>query len=165
MFSAATPGWFLLVDLFMTPADPGALANYVDHLRNVSLKKVTFQRVSQIAPSDIAAMLIGVLGQNGTLEEVKIKAWYRGDQVGWSGLGKHCRPWCTCTLVNSYGAYTSLRVSDVTPFSFKVNCSRLDLTLYSAVDKDLQLKRPASYSIELLLCIYICCSKTILLFI
>ena len=96
MFSAATPGWFLLVDLFMAPADPGALANYVDHLRNVSLKKVTFQRVSQIAPSDIAAMLIGVLGQNGTLEEVKIKAWYRGDQVGWSGLGKHCRPWCTC---------------------------------------------------------------------
>ena len=66
----------------MTSADPGALTNYVDHLRNVSLKKVTFQRVSQIAPSDIAAMLIGVLGQNGTLEELEIKARYRGDQVG-----------------------------------------------------------------------------------
>ena len=57
------------------------LANSADHLHKLSLKKVILLDVSGITPTDIAAMLVGGLGQNGTLEELVITNWHPENQV------------------------------------------------------------------------------------
>ena len=56
----------------LTHTEPRALVNYVNHLRSIALRKLTILDAFGITPSDIAAMIVGVLGQNGTLEELEI---------------------------------------------------------------------------------------------
>ena len=58
------------------------LADLVNDLCNLSLKKLVLKHVDLLTPSDIAALLVGGLGQNGTLEELEIDAFYWINQVG-----------------------------------------------------------------------------------
>ena len=58
------------------------LADLVNDLCHLSLKKLLLRNVHLLTPSEVAAVLVGGLGQNGTLEELKIYAGNLRNQVG-----------------------------------------------------------------------------------
>lgn len=58
------------------------MADIVNHLQNISLKKLFLGSDYLLTTSDITALLVGGLGQSGTLEELGIGAWRSGEQVG-----------------------------------------------------------------------------------
>ena len=66
------------------------LADLVNDLCNLSLKKLFLRNIHLLTPSDLATLLVGGLGQNGTLEELKIGAFYWSNQVGISLEGITC---------------------------------------------------------------------------
>ena len=76
-----TTGSLLTFDSELS-ADPGTMAECVSHLRKLSLKKLIIRSIHSLPPSDIAALLVGGLGQNGTLEELVIEVCFTETQVG-----------------------------------------------------------------------------------